>query len=239
MTQPLEKSDMQWRRYDRMTYRDIEWKLRYQQMPEPLIEKTLEAIKAFRAERTRIKRQKREADLRWTELIFPLQHERKIIRAMRRYKTVEPTPERDEFLEAYALALDKVLDRMKQIRHSTKGVIAPVGDHWTDYVPEKVKDTLRDAALDIPPRHKAKFKEPFTRTTPLSLNSKRKGRVLRKANAELDTVETLLQINPKDARLIEQGNKLRRAIYLLQNMPPDYAVPNTWHGVLGAGDDDE
>lgn len=227
-----------WKRYDNMTYRDILWKLRYQQMPEPLIERTLESIKAFRAERSRIKRQKKASDLQWSELIFPLQHERKIIRAMRRYKTLEPTPERDEFLQAYAMALDKVLDRMKQIRDSTRGVTPPAFDHWTDYVPERVKETLRDAAIDIPPRHKAKFKEPFTRTTPLQLNEKRRARVLRKAQSELDAVETMLNINPNDASLQDQGRKLRRAIYLLKNLPPNYAVPNTWHAVLD-GDDGE
>lgn len=227
-----------WKRYDNLTYREILWKLRGQQMPEPLIERTLESIKAFRAERSRIKRQKKASDLQWSELIFPLQHERKIVRAMRRYKTLEPTPERDEFLQAYAMALDKVLDRMKQIRDSTRGVTPPAFDHWTDYVPERVKETLRDAAIDIPPRHKAKFKEPFTRTTPFQLNDRRRDRVLRKAQSELGAVETMLNINPNDASLIEQGRKLRRAIYLIKNLPPTHAVPNTWHAVLD-GDEEQ
>ena len=212
--------------------------MRREQLPEPLIERTIESIKAFRAERSRIKRQKKDADLRWSELIFPLQHERKIVRAMRRYKTIEPTPERDEFLEAYALALDKVLDRMKQIRHSTKGVTIPAFDHWTDYVPAKVKETLRDAAMDIPPRHKAKFKEPFTRTSPFQLNDRRRDRVLRKAYTELDTVQSLLNIDPNDERLQTKAKKIRRAIYLIRHMQPNEAVPSTWHGALSADERD-
>lgn len=229
------------KKYDNYSYREIWWRLHQSGLPEPVINQTIVAIKAFRAERANLKRQKKELDLQWSELIFPLQHERKIIRAMRRYKTNEPTPERDEFLEAYALALDKVLQRLKGIRQETQ--MLPTYEHWTDYVPPKIKAALRQAAGNIPPKHKSKFKEPFTRTTPSQLNDKRRARVVRKAQTELDSVQTQLQLDPNNEALQKRERLIRRGIYIVKHLPPTQAVPNTWHSAVallehGDGEDE-
>ena len=218
------------KKYDNYSYREIRWKLRWQSLPEVMIDQTIEAIKAFRAERANLKRKKKECDLQWSELIFPLQHERKIVRAMRRYKTNEPTPERDEFLEAYALALDMSLQRIKDIRQRTQ--MLPTYEHWTDYVPPKIKAAMRQASGNIPSKHKAKFKEPFTRTTPSQLNDKRRGRVIRKAQTELESVQTLLQLDPNNEDLQKKERWIKRGIYIIKHMPPTQAVPNTWHSAV-------
>lgn len=218
-----------WTKYDGIAYREIEFMLRRDEWPESMIDKMIEDIRQFRATRANEKRQRREADKQWRELLMPLQHERKIVRAMRAYKTLTPTPERDEFLEAYALALDKVLDKIRgtRITHTTM----PTHDHWTDYVPGKVRASLLEACSAIPDRAKHKFKEPFARVTPVALNNRRRDRVIRKARADLNTIETQLQLDPDNETLQARASRIKRAIYLLNNSDPRQPVPKTWHGV--------
>ena len=83
------------RKYDRLSYREIGWQLRYRQTPEELIDQTIAAIKEYRRQRTAAKAASRQRHKFWGELLHSLQHERKIVRAMLRYKTTTPTPERD------------------------------------------------------------------------------------------------------------------------------------------------
>ena len=206
------------KKYDNYSYREIRWRLRGQGYPEVMIEQTIEAIKAFRAERANQKRKKKEHDLQWGELIFPLQHERKIVRAMRRYTTSEPTPERDEFLEAYAMALDRVLDKIRgtRITHTTM----PTHDHWTDYVPSKIVAAMRQASASVPDKAKHKFKEPFARITPIALNNKRRDRLLRKARADLSNVQTQRQLDPENETLKAKEAQITRAIYIINTSEP-------------------
>jgi hypothetical protein len=217
-------------KYDGIAYRELAFKLRAEQWPEDMVDKIIEDIRAFRTARANEKRKRREADKQWRELLHPLQHERKIIRAMRAYKTHTPTPERDEFLHAYALALDKVLDKIRGTRITDTTL--PTQEHWTDYVPTKVKATLLDACASIPNKAKAKYKEPFARITPIVFNSRRKERVLRKARADLSNAQTQLQIDPDNKGLQERIARIKLAMYTLNNADPTTPVPSTWHGLL-------
>lgn len=218
-------------KYDRLTYREIEFKLRRDDWPEDMIDKMVEDVRQFRATRANERRQRHEADKQWRELIMPLQHERKIIRAMRTYKTQTPTPERDEFLEAYAMALDRVLDKIRgtRITHTTM----PTHDHWTDYVPSKIVAAMRQASASVPDKAKHKFKEPFARITPIALNNKRRDRLLRKARADLSNVQTQRQLDPENETLKAKESQITRAIYIINTSEPHTPVPKTWQGVLG------
>lgn len=218
------------RKYDKLSYREIGWQLRYRQTPEELIEQTIAAIKEYRRQRTASKAASRQRHKYWGELLHSLQHERKIVRAMLRYKTTTPTPERDEFLNAYSDALTKLYEKITAKRALRAEM--PEHSHWTDYVPEKVKEAFRLAADAIPPRQKAKHKEPFKRTDPTKLRDLRLGRMMRHIDKELNTVIALLDSDPENAQAVRKEWLLRNAQKRARAMDIDAHVPNHWRELV-------
>ena len=84
------------RKYKTLSYREVTWRLRKENLPETLVMQTVEALRAERAEQHKRKLSARASNKAWGEVIEALQHERRIVRSMVRYKTAEPAPERDE-----------------------------------------------------------------------------------------------------------------------------------------------
>lgn len=225
-----------YRKYDGLSYRDITWRLRYQHLPEVMIDQTIASIKEWRAARALDKRRKRERETAWGEVISLLQHERRIVRAMLRYNTKDPAPERDEFVQAYFDALTRVYEDLVSRRNLGEGEPRrkgmPAHSHWTDYVPEKVKQAFRAAAGDIPHRQKAKFKEPFLRVSTFDLHDLRKGRLLRKTRKDLQAVEQRLKISPDDEQAKRKQHALQTAVQRITAMEPNAHVPNHWAEVI-------
>lgn len=219
-----------YRKYDGLSYREIYWRLRYRETPEEMIEQTVAAIREYRRERTTAKAKLRELDKQWGEVIASLQHERKIVRSMMRYKTTTPTPERDEYLNAYAEVLTKLYDKMTAKRRLHREL--PEHSHWTDFVPEKIKEAFRLASDGIPPRQKAKHKEPFKRTDPMQLSDLRRGRLLRHIAKELDTTISNLDADPNNERLARKEHLLRIAHKRTKALPPDAHVPQHWTALV-------
>lgn len=209
--------------YKNMSYRIITWKLRNSGMPEEIVMQTIERLKRERAERAKVRHAERVHRAAWAEVIEPLQHERRIVRTMVRYKTAEPAPERDEFVQAYNDVLVKTYGKLALLR---KRGGMPEHSHWTDYVPEKVREAFAQALADIPTRNKAKVKIPFERTIPMDLHERRKGRLLRRTRTERLSAESNGDID-KAARLDE-------AIKRIHALAPNAYVPNTWHGMFEA-----
>lgn len=213
-------------KYDNMSYREIGWKLRYQRVPEPLIEQTLEMIRAWRAQRTAERRRDRERSKAWSEVISALQHERRIVRSMVRYKTATPAPERDAFVRDYSDALETVYEKLLAKKRREGGW--PAFSHWTDFVPEKIKQAFKDEAELIPPRQRAKFKAPFQRTDPTKLRDLRQGRLLRRVYKDLLAVRQTLSISPNDERAKRKLHALETAQIRIKDMDDSAHVPNHW-----------
>lgn len=212
------------RKYKGRTYREVEWMLRREgKWSEEHIIRTVEQLRTERAERTKQRAQTRVHGSAWGEIIEALQHERRIVRTMVRYKTAEPAPERDEFVLAYHNVLTKTYGKLVLLR---KQGGMPEHTHWTDYVPQNVKDAFAEALVSIPPRNRAKTKIPFERTDPLDLHDRRKGRLLRRTYTERKTA-----IDNGDDDKAEQ---ITKAIELINDLPPNAHVPNTWHGMFKA-----
>lgn len=211
------------RKYKGHSYRIIEWKLRHAGYPESEIIKTIEQLRKDRADKTRKTLAARVHKKAWNEIIEALQHERRIVRTMVRYKTAEPAPERDEFVQSYHDVLVKTYGKLDLMRRQGG---MPEHTHWTDYVPQKVKDAFIEAITEIPPRNRAKIKIPFERTDPYALHDRRKGRLLRRTRTELKTAED----NGDD----EKVAKISEALTLIHELPPNAHVPNTWHGLFKA-----
>lgn len=219
-----------YRDLDGLAYREIRARLERGGMPEDLIEQTITDIKHDRATRANHKRHTKERNKRWGEVIASLQHERRILRGMLRYKTKAPAPERDEFVEQYFAALTRLYEKLCALKTLDRQM--PEHSHWTDYVPEKVKRAFIDAANDVPPRDRAKMKEPFQRIDPLDLAGLRRGRMLRYIRATLDSVRMRLDANPDDAAAIRKNDLLIEALKRVNEMPANAHVPNHWADVV-------
>ena len=214
------------RKYDGLAYREIEWRLRRQDMPEEMIRATLDAVREHRRARANAKLQRRERDKQWGEVISSLQHERKILRSMSRYKTREPAPERDDFVANYLAALDTLYAKLQAKRSLDDGL--PEHSHWTDYVPQRIKQVFIDEAASIPPRQKAKFKDPFRKADPTKLRDLRHGRLLRQIRSCLDTVLAKLDVDPDNEAANHRERLLRVAYDRTKALPDDAHVPSHW-----------
>lgn len=221
-----------YRKYDGFSYREIGWRLRRQQIPEPIIQQTIANIKEWRAVRTKERRQERERAKAWGEVISALQHERRIVRSMVRYKTASPAPERDEFVQDYFTLLNTLYERLLEGKNLTRDDsgkrIWPKHSHWTDFVPDKIKRAFKESAGLIPPRQKAKFKEPFQRADPKDLRDLRHGRLLRHIRKELLAVKQSLVINPDNERAQRKLHALETASIRAKDLEDNAHVPNHW-----------
>lgn len=218
------------KKYDRFTYRELYWHLHYRQMPEPMIDQTIKAVKEYRRERANAKARLREREKQWGELFRSLQHERKIVRAMMRYKPKTPTPERDSFLSAYYDALTTLFDKMTAKKLLTQAL--PPHSHWTDYVPEHIKEAFRVESGAIPPRQKAKHKEPFVKEDPTKLRDLRFGRLMRHIDKELASTTALLEADPNNERYIRKESLLIQARKRTRALGIRDHVPNHWKDMV-------
>lgn len=215
---------------DGLSYRDIHTRFERAGMPDHMIEQTITEIRHDRATRANRKRQTKERNKRWGEIIASLQHERRILRGMLRYKTKAPAPERDEFVEQYFAVLTRLYEKLTARKSLDKEL--PEHSHWTDYVPEKVRQAFIHAANDVPPRDRAKMKEPFQRTDPLELAELRRGRMLRYIRATLDSVRMRLDASPDDVVAVRKHDLLVEAIKRVNEMPANAHIPNHWADVV-------
>ena len=215
-----------YRDFDGLSYREIRYRLTREGLPEDLIESTILNIRQDRSTRANTKRQTKEHNKRWGEVIASLQHERRIVRGMLRYKTKTPAPERDEFVEQYFAALTRLYERLRSLKALNRKL--PEHSHWTDYVPDKVKNAFIDAAGGVPARDRAKMKEPFQRTDPFELATLRRGRLLRLVRSTLESVLQRLDANPDDESAIRKEELLREALRRINALPDNAHVPNHW-----------
>ena len=217
-------------KYDGLSYRDITWTMRGEGLPEQLIQDTLEQLREFRRARTAAKAKRRQADKQWGEVISALQHERKIVRSMLRYKTKEDAPERADFVRHYFDVLTTLYERLKTKKLAAQEM--PPHDHWTDYVPEKIKDAFRSESYALPRRDRAKAKEPFERKLPAELHNLKKARLLRATHKQLNTVLEKLAQEPTSVKYAEQASAMRKALENIHALEPTDHVPNTWHAMV-------
>lgn len=229
-----------YKKYAGYAYRELRSKLLRDGEPPETVDLTIANIKLQRSAQSIAKRQKKESDRQWGEVIEALQHERRIVRSMVRYKTKTPAPERDEFVQAYFTVLTKLYEKLEKIRRVDREL--PEHSHWTDFVPERTKETFRIAADEVPPRDRAKFKQPFQRTSPIDLCNRRRARLLRYTRATLETTIVRQDEDPDNPKLPRKEMLLREAIKRLNALPDNSHIPNHWvHLVpdLMRSDDDD
>jgi len=214
-------------------------KLSANQLHNTLVDKgiappEMESIKRIVGEQKEHKRSegahKRQMDLQWTEFLAPLIHERKTVRSIMRYKG---SVERADALEGYLLVLDRVQEKLYLLRrekNQTPLQIHPERTHWSDYVPQRIRDEVCDAFNAIPHKPKAKTKVPFLRTVPVILHNKQRARLERRTIKALGVAESNHTIDPSEDNEKEL-TRIKDALKIIRAMQPNEPVPATWHGL--------
>jgi hypothetical protein len=184
---------------------------------------------------SRITRTQRKAE--WNKVLQPLRYEINNARVGMRYGgEISPQDQRVLAFSEYIRIMEKLvamLDAPYKALDSTPIQIARDkglpndGEHWTDWIPARVKDkiTLLFDAVPVVPRGKRKI--PFQRTMLPHQHETAKVRLLTKTRKEMETLEKQAQINPTDARL-NKLKQMQRALKIIEALDNNEAVPATW-----------
>ena len=174
----------------------------------------------------------------WTKVLAPLRYELNSAKVGRNYNG-DTCPQRIEAFDAYIAVMEKVnamLARPAKLLEKTPIQIATAknlpnnGEHWTDWVPHRIKTPIHDAFMAIPHKPKAKRKIPFLRTVTPNLHAKAKARLLSKTNKEIQTLETRILMQPTEER-IEQMRKMQAALKIIENIEDNEFIPASWRGI--------
>ena len=175
----------------------------------------------------------------WSELIRPLQAERKNVRASLSYKTEDDTDPRAAALLAYKEVLDTLLNRMDSLRqggkhtpstYATEKNLTNHGLHWTDFVPVHIKLRVSGLFDAVPHKPKAKRKVPFERLVQEDIHEQRKHRLRERTTKALLRANQDSLLNPSDAAdaLVQ---RIKVALSAIEKLDPNEPVPTTWHGL--------
>lgn len=159
-----------------------------------------EQVKEHKRELKRKAARKRVIQDLWRGVLAPIANEQRTVRAMLRYESAKyPNPERREALNAYVDVLKKVKVKLREYKYygirtpkeqaeyeKEKGKTIPNnGEHWTDWVPDPIKNAIGQAFMDIPRSHKARVKDPFPRTITKTANAKLRATHIKTARQEI------------------------------------------------------
>jgi hypothetical protein len=212
-------------KYMRLSANALHHALEARNLPPDAVKEIKRVVDEQKTAKRKHDAHKRQMDLLWGELLAPLLHERKTVKSIMRYKG---SPERAEALEAYYAVLDKLHDKlylMRREKDKTPAQLHPDRTHWSDYVPQRIRDEVCDLFDAIPYKAKAKVKVPFARTVPAILHNKQRARLERRTIKELAIAE-------RDYAHIEASDKnaIKEALKIIRAMQPHEPVPVTWHG---------
>ena len=196
----------------------------------------------------KITRTHRKAE--WANVLDPLRYELNNAKVGRRYDLQDTA--RVEAFDAYIAVMEKVLAKLEHPRdileqtpmqmakeHNASGKGAPIrndGEHWTDWVPNKIKERIATAFMDLPHRAKAKRKIPFERKMLPDQHDKAKARLLKATHKEIATLERRQMVAPTD-EIETKLSRMKEAIKTINAMTDNEAVPATWN-TLDLGKED-
>ena len=183
---------------------------------------------------SRITRTQRKAE--WDKVLQPLRYEINNAKVGMRYGGENSPQERVTAFGEYIRVMEKLLAMLdapyKSLDHTPiqiakdKG-LPNDGEHWTDWIPARVKDKVTALFADIPITPKGKRKTPFQRTMLPHQHETAKVRLLTKTRKEMENLERQCTINPTDARL-DKLKRIKRALKIIEALDKNEAVPATW-----------
>jgi hypothetical protein len=198
----------------------------------------------------RITRTHRKAE--WANVLAPLRYELNSAKVGRKYDLTDAV--RLDAFDAYIAVMEKVLAKLlhpsrllehtpMQIakEHNATGKGSPIsndGEHWTDWVPPKIKERISTAFFELPHKPKAKRKVPFQRVMLPDQHEEAKKRLLKATHKEIATLERRQMVAPTDERK-EKIERMHKAIKIIEAMTDNEAVPATWNTLNGIETDSD
>lgn len=185
----------------------------------------------------------------WSRLLSPLRAEIRNVRLMQKTQLKRPAPERAEALAAYMLVMDTLLNQRllmySKTREYTPGQLAEEsnrgrikvvvpnnGQHWVDWVPERIKLRVKRLFDAIPYRPHVHTAKPFERKVPQALLTKMRDTLLKRTLKEQEGMQIKHKINPKDLKLTRDLGRVAFALRVLRERTQMRYMPPTWHGLL-------
>ena len=174
----------------------------------------------------------------WGKLLKPLRYELNNAKVGRAYDLDDT--ERVEAFDAYILVMETLLTRFAlpmrsleatPIQLAIEKALPNNGEHWTDWVPEKIKAKVTAMFEALPPKLRAKRKTPFQRLSTPEQNAKAKERLLRRTQKEIETLERKQSITQTEAGQATLA-KMRQAMKIIVKLNDTEHIPATWAGVL-------
>ena len=183
---------------------------------------------------SRITRTQRKAE--WDKVLQPLRYEINNARVGMRYGGEQAPQERTLAFSEYIRIMEKLLAMLdapyKALDHTPiqiardKG-LPNDGEHWTDWIPARVKEKVTDLFNQIEVAPRGKRKTPFQRTMLPHQHETAKVRLLTKTRKEMESLERKAGIQPTDARTAKLA-QMRRALKIIETLDKNEAVPATW-----------
>jgi hypothetical protein len=183
---------------------------------------------------SKITRTQRKAE--WDKVLQPLRYEINNAKVGIRYGGEKVSPERVLAFSEYIRIMEKLIAMLdapsKALDHTPiqiardKG-LPNDGEHWTDWIPARVKDKIALLFDAVPVVPRGKRKTPFQRTMLPHQHETAKVRLLTKTKREMETLMRQADINPTVKRL-DKIKQMKRAIKIIETLDNNEAVPATW-----------
>lgn len=184
----------------------------------------------------KITRAQRKAE--WDKMLKPLRYELNNAKVGRAYD-LDDEP-RVEAFDAYILVMETLLSRFAQpmkvldatpIQLALEKSLPNNGEHWTDWVPEKIKTRIAIMFEALPHKPRAKRKVPFQRLTTPEQNAKARDKLLARTRKEIETLERKQEMHSTEAGQATL-ERMREAVQIIARLDCTEHIPATWSGVL-------
>ena len=175
----------------------------------------------------------------WAKVLTPLRYELNNAKVGRNYNG-DTCPHRIEAFDAYIAVMEKLIAMLKHpakvlektpIQMAMAKNLPNNGEHWTDWIPQRIKTPISEAFEAIPHKAKAKRKVPFLRTVTPDLHTKAKARLLSKTTKEMQTLETRILMQPTEERQ-DQLKQMKQALKIIEDMEDGVFIPASWRGIV-------
>jgi len=183
---------------------------------------------------SRITRTQRKAE--WDNVLAPLRYEINNARVGLRYGGEQAPQERTLAFSEYIRVMEKLtamLDAPYKALEYTPIQIARDkglpndGEHWTDWIPARVKEKIALLFEAVPVVPRGKRKTPFQRTMLPDQHEKAKSRLFNKTRKEMETLERKHSVAPRDD-LQSRITQMKRALKIIEALDKNEAVPAVW-----------
>ena len=183
---------------------------------------------------SKITRTQRKAE--WDKVLQPLRYEINNAKVGMKYGGEKVSPERVLAFSEYIRIMEKLVAMLdapsKALDHTPIQIardkeLPNDGEHWTDWIPSRVKDKIALLFDAVPVVPRGKRKTPFQRTMLPHQHETAKVRLLTKTKREMETLMRQADINPTVKRL-DKIKQMKRAIKIIETLDNNEAVPATW-----------